>query len=304
MLCPAERLRVAPVTSPATRGQKTGFGRIRNVLGTLGLIAAATLGPVVVHDSRETSELGSVGARPGTFAAAPVVYERRIGDWRQWWLAFAHNDHDRGIVRTGRHAGDWELVQVREEDGRPVEAVYAQHSGAERCPWPAVAERDGRPVVYLANGSHAAYFRPGVRDRTWPDPNDEADGRGRTVVPAVERLGRWARWPGRWGAARASWVPGEMDSPRSPAFQPDGRWSDPDAWARSARPCTFDRCDEAGECDAAEVLMPLAAPALAVLAVIGLRRRRSSRDGEHLQARVGGGAVWAARRARGRRRRR
>jgi VPS62-like protein len=274
------------------------------VLGMLGLITAAALGPVVVHDSREASELGSAGARPGTFAAAPVAYERRVGEWRQWWLAFARNDHDRGIVRTGRHAGDWELIQIREVAGRPVEAVYAQHSGAERCPWDAVETRDGRPVVYLANGSHAAYFRPGVRDRTWPDPNDEADGRGRTVVPPVEPIGDWARWPGRWGQARASWIPGEMDSPRSPAFQPDGRWSDPDAFARTARPCTHDRCAELGECDSREVLLPVFGPALAALAVIALRRRRSSRHAEHLQARMGSGAAGAAGRARGRGRRR
>jgi len=266
----------------------------------VGLVTLATLGPVVVLDSREASPLGSVGERPGTFAAAPVVYERRVGEWRQFWLAFAQNDQDRGIVRTGRHAGDWELVQIREG----VEAVYSQHSGAERCPWSAIKRERGRPVIYLANDSHAAYFRPGVRDRTWPDPNDEADGRGAVVVPPVEPLGDWARWPGLWGGARASWIPGEMDSPRGPAFQPQGRWSDPDAWARAARPCTHDRCDQAGECDTREVLLPLAAPALAALVVIGLRRRRSSRNAEHLQPRMGGGAAGAARRARRRRRRR
>jgi VPS62-like protein len=275
------------------------------VLGTLGLIAVVTLGPVVVHDSRETSGLASVGARPGTFEPAPVVYERRAGDWVQWWLPFASNDQDRGLLRTGRHAGDWELVQVRLDDaGEPVEAVYAQHSGAERCPWDAVETRGGRPVIYLANGSHAAYFRPGTRDRTWPDPNDEADGRGAVVVPPVEPLGDWARWPGRWGGARPSWIPGEMDSPRGPAFQPQGRWSDPEAWARAARRCTLDRCDEVGECDGREVALPLVAPALAALAVIGVRRRRSSRDAEHLQPRLGSGAAGPPRRAGGRRRRR
>ena len=269
------------------------------------LTMLALLGPVVVHDSRETSPLGSVGPRPGTISPAPAVYERRAGDWVQWWLPFASNDQDRGIVRTGRHANDWEMVQVRlDDDGEPVEAVYAQHSGAERCPWSAVETRSGQPVIYVANGSHAAYFRPGVRDRTWPDPNDEADGRGETVVPPVEPLGDWADWPGRWGDARASWIPGEMDSPRGPALQPQGRWSDADAWARAARPCTFDRCDEAGECDGREVLLPLAAPLLAALAVIGLRRRRSSRDAEHLQPGMGGGAAGAPRRAGGRRRRR
>src|SRR5688572_29929382 len=181
------------------------------MLATFGLIAAVTLGPVVVHDSRETSQLGSV-AGPGRFASKPVVYERRIGEWRQLWLGFAQNDQDRGIVRTGRHAGDWELIQIREG----VEAVYSQHSGAERCPWSAVELRDGRPVVYLANGSHAAYFRPGVRDRMWPDPNDEADGGGAVVTPPVEPLGDWTDWPGLWGGARAGLVPGEMDSPRAP----------------------------------------------------------------------------------------
>jgi hypothetical protein len=255
----------------------------------VGLVAAA-LGPVVVHDSRETSPLGSVGERPGTFAEAPVVYERRVGEWQQFWLGFAENDQDRGIVRTGRHAGDWEVIQIR--DG--VEAVYSQHSGAERCPWSAVERRDGRPVVYLANGSHAAYFRPGVRDRTWPDPNDEADGRGAVVIPKVEPLGEWADWPGLWGAARAGIVPGEMDSPRGPAFQ----HPDPNA----ARSCTFDRCDEVGECDSREVVLALAPPILALLGVIGLRRRRSSRHAEHLQARMGGGAAGSARRARWRRR--
>lgn len=246
------------------------------------LAALALLGPVVVHDAGERSPLGSVGARPGTVAREPVVYERRTGRWVQWWMLFARNEQDRGIVRTGRHAGDWEMVQVRvDAAGRPVEAVYAQHSGAERCPWSAVEVRDWRPVVYLARGSHAAYFHAGVRDRMWPDPNDEAGGDGAAVVPKVAPLGAWVRWPERWGGARASWVPGEEDSPRGPAFQPQARWSDPDGWARRARPCTYDRCDKAGECDSRERLLGVAAPALALLAVLGVRRRRSSRHAEH-----------------------
>ncbi len=87
-------------------------------------------------------------------------------------------------MRTGRHAGDWEMVQYRLDGaGRPVEAVYAQHSGAERCDWTVVEQRDGHPVVCSARGSHASYLRAGVRDRTFPDPNDEADGRGTVVRP-------------------------------------------------------------------------------------------------------------------------
>jgi VPS62-like protein len=242
------------------------------------LAALALLGPVVVHDADERSPLGSAGARPGTVASRPVVYRRVADGWVQYWMLFAHNDQDRGLLRTGRHDGDWEMVQFR-VDGS--EAVYAQHSGAERCPAGAIESRGGRPVVYLANGSHAAYFRPGVRDRMWPDPNDEADGRGVRVTPRVEPLGAWARWPGRWGGARAGWVPGEMDSPRSPAFQPQGRWSDPEGWARRARPCTFGRCDEAGDCDTRESLMGVAAPAVALLILLAFARRRSWGHAEH-----------------------
>ena len=53
---------------------------------------------------------------------------------------------------------------------QPVEAVYAQHSGGERCGWPEVRTRGDAPVAYLANGSHAAYFRPGCATARSPIP--------------------------------------------------------------------------------------------------------------------------------------
>ena len=198
--------------------------------------------------------------------------------WLQYWLFYARQDQDRGIVRTGRHAGDWELVQYRlDASGRPLEAVYSQHSGAERCAWGAVERRGGRPVVHAARGSHASYFREGIRDRMWPDPNDEADGRGRAVRLRVVQIARssprWMRWPGRWGGARARWwVPGEQDSPRGPAFQ-DERWKAA-AWARDAHSCRAG-CDREDECDGAETVLGIGSAA-ALVGVGGLvwRRRR------------------------------
>jgi hypothetical protein len=74
--------------------------------------------------------------------------------------------------------------------GRPAEAVFAQHSGAERCGWSSVTIRDGRPVVFAAHGSHASYLVAGTRDRLWPDPNDEADGRGLVVRPRLVEITR------------------------------------------------------------------------------------------------------------------
>jgi Vacuolar protein sorting-associated protein 62 len=245
----------------------------------------ARYAPVVVHDSGEKSPLTSVqafagrvpGVEPGP--ARPVVYGRRAGPWLQYWMLFAENGQDRGVLRTGRHEGDWEMVQYRLRRGRLVRAVYTQHSGAESCGPSNVRRARGRPVVFLARGSHAAYFRPGLRDRTWPDPNDEADGRGLRVRPRLVRVSEdrppWMAYDGRWGATRAGWVPGEMDSPRGPAFQ-GVRWSDPSAWAAAARPCTAGDCDERGECDGHETAIAAVLAALGLIAAVsyGVRRMR------------------------------
>jgi hypothetical protein len=84
-------------------------------------------------------------------------------------------------------------------------------------------------------------------------------------------------YDGRWGATRAGWVPGEMDSPRGPAFQGE-RWTDPDAWATAARRCTRADCDARGECDGREtaVAAVLAALGLAFAVWYGLRRTRGA----------------------------
>ena len=234
----------------------------------------ARYAPVVVHASGEPDPLTSVEAFAGRVPGVPderprpTVYGRRAGPWLQYWLFFAASTQDRGLFRTGRHEGDWEMVQYRLRHGRAVQAVYAQHSEAESCGYGQVRRSRGRPVVFLARGSHAAYFVPGLRDRTFPDPNDEADGRGRRVRPRLVRVSAespaWMRYDGRWGATRAGWFPGGMSSPRGPAFQPQGRWSDPDGWAAAARPCTRDECDRRGECDGRETAIA------AVLAIIGM----------------------------------
>jgi hypothetical protein len=223
----------------------------------------------------------------GVAASPPASYGRAVaaaggGRWLQYWRWHVDNPQDRGLLRSGRHEGDWELVQVRvDAGGQPREAVYAQHSGAERCGWPAVRTRGGAPVAYLANGSHAAYFAPGVRDRTFPDPNDEARGDGRAVRPPLVAISRespsWMRFTGRWGPSRARW-PMEQSSPRGPAFQ-GVRWDDPAAFAASARGCMAGRCNAVGECDGRELLeggggVAVAGGLLALL-VVWWRRRRA-----------------------------
>jgi hypothetical protein len=221
--------------------------------------------PVYVLDSRERHPPASV--REGAALApelaplvaleprGPRVYARAVvrarpvlgpggfsgvrAAWLQYWTFHASNPQDRGIVRTGRHEGDWEVVQVR-LDGRlrPLSATYAQHTWAERCPWSRVRRRGAAPLVFVANASHAAYFAPGDHDRPLGDPTDEADGRGARLRPALRDLSsrpRWLAWPGRWGSSRAGIVPGENPSPRGPAFQP-ASWV-PERLEARARPC-------------------------------------------------------------------
>jgi MYXO-CTERM domain-containing protein len=234
--------------------------------------------PVLVHSTAERFPSTSVAGSgvPGTGAAGrgAEVYARRADGWTQYWIWFRTNPQDRGVLRSGRHAGDWELVQYR-DDGS--EAVYAQHSGAERCPSREIEFRGGRPVVYVANGSHAAYFHAGTRDRMWPDPNDEADGRGAVVRPRAVAVTAdappWMRYDGPWGRARAGWFPAEQSSPRGPAFQ-GARWDDPSGFARSARPCTRRSCVTVGACDGAETAMAAGFAALALLGGLGWWRRR------------------------------
>jgi hypothetical protein len=193
--------------------------------------------------------------------------------WLQYWLFFADNTQDRGLVATGRHEGDWEFAQFRLAEGAIDAATFSQHSSAEACAASEVEFEDGAPVVYVANASHALYPRAGTGDRPWPDPNDEAGGDGREVRPAVEAIADgspgWVAFDGRWGSSRASWVPGEQSSPVGPAFQESGAWDRPASYHRAARECGS---SPPGPRWAVPALIGLAAAALA-FAVLTSRRR-------------------------------
>lgn len=227
------------------RGRSRRAARPHSDLGLLRRYA-----PRLHYDARETARATSVerltrrvagralalgDTDPGR-SLPDVTYGRSVADrrgrtWLQYWFLYATNPQDRGIVHTGRHEGDWEVVQVALDGaGRPVASTYAQHSWGEAC-----AGWSGE--VYVAHGSHASYRTAGEHGRPWPDPDDEARGDGRVVRPRVRPFGRWAAWPGRWGRSVASFVPGEQTSPRGPAFQPRGPWPDPAAFHARARRC-------------------------------------------------------------------
>jgi hypothetical protein len=206
--------------------------------------------PQLVLDSAEEYTPQPVN-RHGEARPVERIYGHlaREGDttWLQYWLFYPYNPQDRGVLKTGRHEGDWELVQLRlDRNGRPDRATMAQHTWAEGCAWSELERRGiGKfeiPVVYVANGSQANHSRPGTYDRPWPDPNDEADGHGRRLRPPLEVITddapRWVTEEARWGESRASFIPGEESSPQGPMFQPNRRWSQPSSFdAEVARTC-------------------------------------------------------------------
>ena len=213
----------------------------------------------------------------GDVAYGHAVQDRVGRVWLQYWLFSTDNLQDRGVVRSGRHEGDWELVQVGlDATRRPATLTLAQHSWAEGCAW---GRRGARAVIFVAHGSHASYATPAVHERPWPDPDDEARGDGRRVVPHLEPIGEgkpaWVAWPGLWGGSQAAWWnPAENGSPRGPAFQSAGQWGDPAGFHAAARACGSGAPPRLAALTAAAVVLPLAA--LAMIVARRRRRRRSS----------------------------
>lgn len=149
-------------------------------------------------------------------------YERGFlaGAWLQYWFFYYYDDVPG--TDAGDHEGDWEMVQVFvDRDAKPQVAVYNHHEGQSYCPWAKIRKDHSRPVVFVARGSHASYFRSGNHGT---DTHNDGDLR-RTM--RVIRIGnsspRWLKWPGYWGASegvpeRVPIIGGSLRSPRGPRF--------------------------------------------------------------------------------------
>ena len=95
----------------------------------------------------------------------------------EYWYLYTYND------APNRHEGDWEMValELNEDATEPRRAGYAGHGSGFVRPWARVEQKDGRPLVYVARGSHAAYFhhQPGghranslAPSKGWMEPFD------------------------------------------------------------------------------------------------------------------------------------
>ena len=177
----------------------------------------------------------------------------------QYWLFYEFNlwtlQYPPSPLVWQSHEGDWEVVTIVLADkDTPVEVAYSQHCTGQRKPWAAVQKMGDHPVVYVASGSHANLFAPGVRPfalQCIPPqaaaflaslgivPLDVSNPvGGRTLGPgttAVERIHdnspRWVRFPGTWGETQWLSAPPPIGTvpfgagPEGPAFH--DVWIDP-----------------------------------------------------------------------------
>ena len=207
--------------------------------------------PVVIHDSHERSPLTTPAPTPRspappTHAPPPTAARSRprpaaagssTGSTTPTRTRTAASSRPAATPATGSSSNTASTTTT--SSSRPSTPSTREPNAAAR----AEVEFSGQPIVYAAHGSHASYFHAGVRDRTFPDPNDHADGKGKVTRPELVEITAtsppWMTYPDPWGNSRARFfIPGEQSSPLGPRFQPD-RWN-PETFATNADPCKPD----------------------------------------------------------------
>ena len=178
----------------------------------------------------------------------PVVYGKAFRTKTridlQYWIWYPYNDYS-STYPPGEvwqvHEGDWESVSViLDLEGRPLVVGLSKHCEGTRRAWSDVRRRGGRPIVYVALGSHANYFEPGTFRHSpvcWPRALRDVvralrlrdrTGSGRVVrpalVPVTATRPSWMRFAGAWGESGYVHFPNNAPiayggAPRAPAFQ-------------------------------------------------------------------------------------
>jgi hypothetical protein len=193
------------------------------------------------------------GAGPAVYGAA-FRTARRIE--LQYWLWYPYNDYS-ATLSPGDvwqvHEGDWESVSViLDLEGHPLVAALSAHCKGSRRDWALAPKRGPRPLVYVALGSHANYFRPGIHPHDpdcWPrELRDivralalvDRTAVGRTLRPKLMRVSAtrptWMTFAGSWGETGYLHFPNNAPvaynaGPRGPAFHK--QWRKPVAAAMS-----------------------------------------------------------------------
>ncbi len=152
----------------------------------------------------------------------------------EYWLFYIYNN---GPLND--HQGDIEVVEVfLDNAGNAQTVLLSQHGAGQNAAWGDVEKVDNHPVVYVAEGSHANYFRSyqgkiGIE-------NDVVGNDGKTINPVdlnLVMLGdqSWLDFQGRWGywGTDQEVVLGQA-GPYGPVFNQGGvRWAQPQSYLNS-----------------------------------------------------------------------
>src|SRR5713101_5083793 len=127
--------------TPTTLGSRTSPTMfLNNKLGDMNAIAADYTAKAAASGYFAYAHISSLGS-------STVV---------QYWLFYSYNNG-----QLNDHQSDLEVVEVfLDGQGTPTQALYSQHLAGETASWSDVETQGGHPVVYVALGSHANYFRP------------------------------------------------------------------------------------------------------------------------------------------------
>jgi hypothetical protein len=251
---------------------------------------------------RYTSDRAIVGYR---------IYSRvspvSSGTIVQYWFFYVYN-----LGALNEHEGDWEVIEIQLDfSGVPAFAAYSQHHAGQRTVWENVETVDEtHPIVYVALGSHANYFRAHQGNLGIEGDEVNADGFSLSYSAIeVEVLGEfgsgrhaesqdWLEFGGRWGnweeevdAARG------LAGPFGPAWGENSvRWQTPSVWGLSLRPVDsvwFTMSFLAANALYVFLGLVLILVALKGRKIVGLMRRGGLRVGLFLRARSGVGISLA-----------
>jgi hypothetical protein len=176
----------------------------------------------------------------------------------QYWYFYYDDVYSYPFAPPGSfwqaHEGDWEVVNVvLSSDEQPLSVAYSQHCLGQQRQWADLKPLDDtHPVVYVALGSHANYFEPGVHPFNpqcvprqvqlllgslgLPQPADVASDAGPSAGPNVANGGvmpihqiddenpSWMSFPGTWGEQQFLHAPQPIGtvpsgtSPQGPEF--------------------------------------------------------------------------------------
>ena len=166
----------------------------------------------------------------------------------QYFFFYYYNDF------LNKHEGDWEKIQLAFEarsieqalDQGPARVAYSGHAGGERADWESakLTKEDGRPVVYVATGSHASYLEEGrylgVAREGGVFGCEETTGPHRRIDPAVQLLPdevtdpsaefAWIEFEGLWGQYQKNSLYSGISGPKLAPL-----WSEPFSWEASLR---------------------------------------------------------------------